>query len=67
MFTLKNEFIVPPLKLEGIKQVIISTGMKSHLPFEPGDHIPVHYIRDTKKPGKAEDAIRDAYTLGNTI
>lgn len=53
--------------IEGVDKIIISVGMKSYIPFELKKNIPVYYIGDAKKPGKAENAISDAYNLALTL
>ena len=53
--------------IKGVDKIIISVGMKSYIPFELKKNIPVYYIGDAKKPGKAENAISDAYNLALTL
>jgi hypothetical protein len=41
--------------------------MKSYIPFDLNSKIPVHYVGDAQKVGKAENAIHDAYNLALTL
>ncbi|MCD6355618.1 MAG: FAD-dependent oxidoreductase [Prolixibacteraceae bacterium] len=49
--------------INGIEKIIVATGMKSFIPFEPDEKVPVHIIGDAKQVRKAEEAIHDAYEL----
>lgn len=53
--------------IEGIDKIIVSVGMKSYVPFEMNINIPSYFIGDACKPGKAENAISDAYHLALTL
>jgi 2,4-dienoyl-CoA reductase-like NADH-dependent reductase (Old Yellow Enzyme family)/thioredoxin reductase len=50
-------------EIADVDKIVIATGMKSFIPFEFENKIPVHIIGDAKKVGKATEAIRDAYEL----
>lgn len=51
------------LEINGVDKIIISTGMRSYIPFEK-DGLPGFYkIGDAQQPRKAEDAIREGYSL----
>ncbi len=54
--------------LEGIDKIVVATGMQSYRPLAnaPVD-LPVHIIGDAKKVGKAQEAIRDGYTLAREL
>lgn len=51
-------------EIRGIDRVVMTTGMKSYLPFEVQMDLPVHVIGDAKQVAKAADAIRDGYEIG---
>ena len=53
--------------LEGIDKIVIATGMQSYIPFKYTGKLPVHFIGDAMKVGKAQEAIRDAYQLAVTL
>ena len=53
--------------IDGIDKIVIATGMQSYIPFEYTGKIPVHFIGDAMKVGKAQEAIRDAYQLAVTL
>jgi hypothetical protein len=53
--------------IEGIDKIIVSVGMKSYVPFEMKINVPSYIIGDACKPGKAENAISDAYHLALTL
>lgn len=57
------------LTIENIDHIVIATGMKSYLPLygELKGKIPVYIVGDAKKVGKAQDAIKDGYTLAMTL
>lgn len=50
-------------EITGIDEIVIAAGMKSYLPFEIKNNIPVYLIGDARKVGKAQEAIHDAYEL----
>ena len=50
-------------KIEGVDKIVITTGMKSYIPFEYNGVAPVYFVGDAKKVGKAQDAIHEAYEL----
>ncbi|MEN8117972.1 MAG: FAD-dependent oxidoreductase [Bacteroidota bacterium] len=50
-----------------IDHIVVSTGMKSYIPFETGSDVPVHIVGDANKVSKAEQAIHDAYELALKI
>ncbi|MBN2237869.1 MAG: FAD-dependent oxidoreductase, partial [Bacteroidales bacterium] len=54
-------------KLEGIQKIIITTGMKSYVPFAPELNVPVYTVGDARQVGKAQEAIHEAYELALTI
>jgi len=51
------------IQFSDIDIIIVSTGMKSYIPFENIGTTPVYFVGDAKKVGKAQDAIHDAYEL----
>lgn len=51
--------------LKEVDMVVVSAGMKPYRPIEA--KIPVHYVGDAAKVGKALDAIHQGYALGNQI
>ena len=53
--------------IENIDKIVVATGMKSYIPFETVENIPVHIIGDAKKVGKATEAIRDGYELALSL
>jgi 2,4-dienoyl-CoA reductase (NADPH2) len=53
--------------IEGIDKIVITTGMKSYIPFERIDKTPFYFIGDAKEIGKAQDAIHSAYKLAVTM
>ncbi len=55
--------------LEDIDRIVLSTGMKSYNPLyeKIRDKVNAWVIGDAKEVGKADDAIRDGYTLGLTV
>jgi len=53
--------------LDGIQKIIITTGMKSYIPFATELKMPVYTIGDARQVGKAQEAIHDAYELALTI
>jgi 2,4-dienoyl-CoA reductase (NADPH2) len=46
-----------------VAKIIISTGMKSYIPFEKNGLPGFHKIGDALQPRKAEDAIREGYSI----
>jgi len=46
--------------IEGIDKIIVAAGMKSYVPFQIHDGIPVHTIGDARTVSKAEDALYSA-------
>jgi len=56
------------LKLDNVNEIILATGMKPYHAFEENEFsIPVHYIGDANKVGKAQDAIRDGFLVPLSI
>ncbi len=55
--------------LEGVDHIVLATGMKSYNPLYDNiqDKIPTYVIGDAKAVGKADDAIRDGYSIGLTL
>ncbi len=55
--------------LEGIDHIVLATGMKSFNPLydKIQDKIRTYVIGDAKAVGKADDAIRDGYSIGLTL
>jgi len=51
-------------ELSGVTKIVVATGMKSYLPFDPPENLPVYRIGDALKVGKAQEAIHQAYELG---
>ncbi len=51
------------IRLQGIQKIIMTTGMKSYLPFKKEINTPVYRVGDAKKVGKAQEAIHEAYAL----
>ncbi len=51
------------LMFEGIQKIIITTGMKSYVPFKNELTAPLYTIGDAKQVRKAQDAIHEAYEL----
>jgi len=49
--------------IDNIDEIVIATGMMSYIPFNYQGEIPVYYIGDANKVGKAQEAIHDAYEL----
>jgi 2,4-dienoyl-CoA reductase-like NADH-dependent reductase (Old Yellow Enzyme family)/thioredoxin reductase len=57
-----------PLKIEGVDEIVLATGMKPYHPFEEGDlSVPMHFIGDAKEVGKAQNAIRDGFLVALEI
>ena len=55
-------------ELKNIDEIVLATGMKPYHPFEEGDlKVPVHFVGDAKKVGKAQDAIRDGFKIALDI
>jgi len=57
------------IQFDDIDIIVVSTGMQStqKLFSDLQSHMPVWLIGDAKKVGKAQDAIRDAYELANSL
>jgi len=57
------------LTIENVDHIVVATGMESYLPLygELKGKIPVYIAGDAKKIGKAQDAIKDGYTLALTL
>ena len=55
--------------LEGIDHIVLATGVKSFNPLydKIQDKIRTYVIGDAKAVGKADDAIRDGYSIGLTL
>ena len=53
--------------INGIDKIVITTGMKSYIPFERTGKTPFYFIGDAKEVGNAKDAIHSAYKLAVTI
>ncbi len=55
--------------LEGIDHIVLATGMKSYNPLydQISDKVKTYVIGDAKAVGKADDAIRDGYSVGLTL
>lgn len=51
------------LMFEGIQRIIMTTGMKSYLPFAAELKTPVYTIGDARQVSKAQEAIHEAYDL----
>lgn len=51
----------------GIDRIVEATGMSSYLPIKNIENIPVYYIGDAKKIGKALYAIHDAFELAFSL
>ena len=49
--------------IEGIDKIVVATGMNSYVPFDKVGLIPVYFVGDAKKVGKAQEAIYEAYKL----
>jgi len=55
------------IEFNNIDKIVVSTGMKTYVPFKNIGNIPVHIIGDAKIVGKAQDAIYDAYKLAVSL
>ena len=55
------------IEFNDIDLIVVSTGMKSYIPFQPKTNADVYYIGDAHKVSKAEEAIHDAYELALKI
>jgi 2,4-dienoyl-CoA reductase (NADPH2) len=55
--------------LHNIDHIVVATGMKSYHPLYDllKDKVPVYLIGDARKVGKAQEAIRDGYTLAGKL
>lgn len=55
--------------LEGVDRIVLATGMKSYNPLydQLKDKVRTYVIGDAKAVGKADDAIRDGYSVGLTL
>jgi len=49
--------------IEGVDKIVVATGMNSYAPFDKVGLVPVYFVGDANKVGKAQDAIHDAYEL----
>ena len=50
--------------LRGVDKIVVATGMKPYHPFEiENKKVPVYFVGDSLKVGKAQEAIREAYEL----
>ncbi len=51
--------------LENVDHIVVATGMKSYAPLYDAlkNKVPVYLLGDAKKVGKAQEAIRDGYTI----
>ena len=57
------------IQFEDIDIIVVSAGMIPYNPLEKQfkDRIPVYVVGDARQPGKAQDAIRDAYETAKEI
>ena len=55
------------IEFNNIDLIVVSTGMKSYIPFQPKTDADIYYIGDARKVSKAEEAIHDAYELALKI
>jgi len=56
------------LKLENVDEIVLATGMKPYHPFDETElNVPVHYVGDANKVGKAQDAIRGGFLAAVTL
>ena len=55
------------IQFEDIDTIVVSTGMKSYIPFKPEFKIPVYYTGDARSVGNAQSAIYDAFKLALTL
>ncbi|NQU27502.1 MAG: FAD-dependent oxidoreductase [Candidatus Marinimicrobia bacterium] len=55
--------------LNNIDHIVVATGMQSYRPLfkKLGNKIPVYLIGDAKKVSKAQEAIRDGYTIAREL
>jgi 2,4-dienoyl-CoA reductase (NADPH2) len=53
--------------IEGIDKIVITTGMKSYIPFKESGKTPFYFIGDAERTGKAQDAIHSAYKLAAAL
>jgi NADH dehydrogenase FAD-containing subunit len=51
------------IEFNNIDLIVVSTGMKSYIPFKTNNKTDIYYIGDANKVSKAEEAIHDAYEL----
>ncbi len=51
------------IEFNDIDIIVVSTGMKSYVPFHTKTETDIYYIGDANKVSKAEEAIHDAYEL----
>ena len=47
----------------GVDKIVVATGMNSYVPFDKVGSVPVYFVGDAKKVGKAQEAIHEAYKL----
>jgi pyruvate/2-oxoglutarate dehydrogenase complex dihydrolipoamide dehydrogenase (E3) component len=56
------------LILENVDNIVMATGMKPYHPFEGVEiSVPIHYVGDANKVGKAQDAIKDGFKVALSI
>jgi len=55
------------IPVNGQDTIVVSTGMKSYIPFKPEFKIPVYYIGDARETGNAQSAIYDDFKLALTL
>lgn len=55
------------IRFEDIDTIVVSTGMKSYIPFKPEFKMPVYYTGDARETGNAQSAVYDAYKLALTL
>ncbi|MBN2812991.1 MAG: FAD-dependent oxidoreductase [Bacteroidales bacterium] len=53
--------------ITGIHKIIIAAGMRSYVPFNLDNQLPVYYIGDAKTVGKAENAIYEACSIALSL
>jgi 2,4-dienoyl-CoA reductase-like NADH-dependent reductase (Old Yellow Enzyme family)/thioredoxin reductase len=53
--------------IDEVDNIVMTTGMKSYIPFDLEGKIPVYIIGDANKVQKAQDAIYDAYKLALSL
>lgn len=55
------------IQFNDIDAIVVSTGMKSYIPFKYSGSAPVYLVGDANKVGKAQDAIYSTYELALTL